>query len=95
MGGAYLLARELRHSSGPVKQCLAAYEARLKPMIEPKQAASRRTADWMVPPSQWRIAARNVGLRLASLLGLSWLVRPVVTSGTESVVERTNEAASI
>ena len=49
----------------------------------------------MVPPSQWRIAARNVGLRLASLLGLSWLVRSVVTSGTESVVERTNEAASI
>jgi 2-polyprenyl-6-methoxyphenol hydroxylase-like FAD-dependent oxidoreductase len=95
MGGAYLLARELRDGNGPVKKCLAGYEARLKPMIERKQTAGRRTADWIVPPSQWRITARNVVLRLASLPGLSWLVRPVLTSGTESVVERTNEAARI
>lgn len=33
MGGAYLLARELR-ADGPVEECLAGFEARLKPMIE-------------------------------------------------------------
>lgn len=94
MGGAYLLAREL-HASRPVEVCLAGYAARLKPMIERKQAAGRRTADWLVPPSQRRIAVRNVALRLAGLPGLSWLLRPVLTSGTESVVERTDEATSI
>ncbi len=90
MGGAYLLARELRDGNGPVQQRLAGYEARLKPLIKSKQAAGRRTADWIVPPSRWRIAARNVVLRLASLPGFSWLVRPVLTSGTESVVEPTD-----
>jgi 2-polyprenyl-6-methoxyphenol hydroxylase-like FAD-dependent oxidoreductase len=94
MGGAYLLARELR-GNRPVKKCLADYEARLKPIIESKQAAGRRTAYWIVPPSQRRIAARNGVLRLGGLPGLSWLLRPVLTSGTESVVERTTEAARI
>jgi 2-polyprenyl-6-methoxyphenol hydroxylase-like FAD-dependent oxidoreductase len=93
MGGAYLLARELR-GNGPVKECLAGYEARLKPVIERKQAAGRRFADWVVPPSQRRIAARNAVLRLAGLPGLSWLLRPVLTSGTESVVERSGRAAN-
>jgi 2-polyprenyl-6-methoxyphenol hydroxylase-like FAD-dependent oxidoreductase len=94
MGGAYLLARELS-DNGPVRKCLAAYEARLKPTIEQKQAAGRRTADWFVPPSRRRIAARNSALRLAGLPGLSWLLRPVLRSGTESVVERTGETAGI
>lgn len=93
MGGAYLLAHELRDNR-PVKKCLADYEALLKPMIRRKQAAGRRTADWLVPPSQRRIAARNAVLRLAGFPGLSWLLRPVLASGTESVIERTDEAAS-
>lgn len=94
MGGAYLLAREL-HANRPIEESLAEYEALLKPMIERKQAAGRRTANWIVPLSQRRIAARNVALRLAGLPGLSWLLRPVLTSGTESVVEHTDEATSI
>ena len=94
MAGAYLLARDLR-DNGPVQKCLAAYETRLKPVIEQKQAAGRRTADWFVPPSRRRIAARNAALRLAGLPGLFWLLRSVLRSGTESVVERTGETASI
>jgi 2-polyprenyl-6-methoxyphenol hydroxylase-like FAD-dependent oxidoreductase len=93
MGGAYLLAQELR-AHGPVPERLAGYEARLRPVIERKQAAGRRTADWLVPPSQWRITARKAILRLAGLPGLSWLLRPVLASGTESVVQRTGGAAS-
>jgi 2-polyprenyl-6-methoxyphenol hydroxylase-like FAD-dependent oxidoreductase len=93
MGGAYLLARELR-DNGPVQKCLAAYEGRLKPLIRRKQAAGRRTVDWLVPPNHRRIAARNAALRLAGLPGLSWLLRPVLRSGTESVVERIGETAS-
>ena len=92
MGGAYLLARELR-ANRPVEECLAEYEALLKPIIARKQAAGRRTAYWFVPPSQRGIAARNALLRLGGLPGLSWLLRPVLTSGTESVVEHTSEAA--
>ena len=92
MAGAYLLARELR-ANRPVKECLTEYEAHLKPIIARKQAAGRRTAYWFVPPSQRAIAARNALLRLGGLPGLSWLLRPVLTSGTESVVEHTSEAA--
>jgi len=77
-----------------VKECLAGYEARLKPVIERKQAAGRRVADWIVPPRQRRIIARNAVLRLAGLPGLSWLLRPVLTSGTKSVVERTGGVAN-
>ncbi len=91
MGGAYLLARELR-ANRPVEKSLAEYEARLRPMIKRKQATGRRTADWIVPPSQRWITARNLILRLAGLPGLSWLLRPVLTSGTESVVERADKA---
>jgi 2-polyprenyl-6-methoxyphenol hydroxylase-like FAD-dependent oxidoreductase len=87
MGGAYVLARELR-GDGSIEMGLARYEAWVKPAIERKQLAGRRTADWIVPSSRWRIAARNMALRLAGLPGLSWLLRPVLASGTESVVER-------
>lgn len=38
VGGAYLLTHELR-ANMPVEKCLAKYEARLKPIIEYKQAA--------------------------------------------------------
>lgn len=94
MGGAYILARELR-ASRAVEECLAEYEALLKPIIERKQEAGRRTAYWFVPPSQRGIAVRNAVLRLGGLPGLSWLLRPVLTSGTESVVERTSEAGRV
>ena len=94
MGGAYLLARELR-ANRPVEECLAEYEGLLKPIIGRKQAAGRRTAYWFVPPSQRGIAVRNAALRLGGLPGLSWLLRPVLTSGTESVVERTSEAGRV
>jgi 2-polyprenyl-6-methoxyphenol hydroxylase-like FAD-dependent oxidoreductase len=87
MGGAYVLARELG-GDGPIEERLAHYEARVKPAIERKQLVGRRTANWIAPASHWRIAARNMALRLAGLPGLSWLLRPVLTSGSESVVER-------
>jgi 2-polyprenyl-6-methoxyphenol hydroxylase-like FAD-dependent oxidoreductase len=92
MGGAYVLARELS-VDGSIEARLAQYEAFLKPAIERKQAIGRRTADWIVPSSQWRIAARNTALRLAALPGLSWLLRPVLVAGSESVVERATMAA--
>lgn len=63
---------------------------KLKPAL--RRYVSRRDA---VPPSQRWITARNVALRLTGLPGFSWLLRPVLTSNAESVVEPTDEAAGI
>lgn len=87
MGGAYVLAAQLR-GSGDVPTALARYESEVKPAVERKQAAGRRTANWLVPRTRWRIAARNQFLQLASLPGLSGLLRPLLTTPAGSVVPR-------
>jgi 2-polyprenyl-6-methoxyphenol hydroxylase-like FAD-dependent oxidoreductase len=87
MGGAYVLADELR-GSRDVAAALTRYEAQVKPAVERKQAAGRRTANWLVPSTRWRIAARNHFLQLASLPGLSGLLRPLLTTPAGSVVPR-------
>jgi 2-polyprenyl-6-methoxyphenol hydroxylase-like FAD-dependent oxidoreductase len=87
MGGAYALADELRRGSD-VSAALTRYETRVKPAVERKQAAGRRTAAWFVPDSRWRLAARNHVLRLATFPGLTGLLRPVLTTPAGSIVPR-------
>lgn len=85
MGGAYVLADELARS-GDVVAALECYERRVKPLIEQKQAAGRRTAKWFVPSSRRRIRVRDAVLRLAGLPVLSGLVTPFLTSPGGSIV---------
>jgi 2-polyprenyl-6-methoxyphenol hydroxylase-like FAD-dependent oxidoreductase len=87
MGAAYTLADELRTNTD-VSTALTRYQSRVKPAVERKQAAGRRTAAWLVPNSRWRIAARNQILHLATLPGLTAVLRPVLTTPAGSIVPR-------
>lgn len=86
MGGAYVLAHELRQD-GPIEEALAKYEAHMQPEIEEKQAAGRRAAKWLFPPSQRHITVRNIALKATQFPGGAHLLKPILESGTESVVE--------
>jgi 2-polyprenyl-6-methoxyphenol hydroxylase-like FAD-dependent oxidoreductase len=79
VAGAAVLAEELG-GEGSVEARLARYQARLKPVIEEKQAAGRRAAKWFVPASRWRLVVRNLALRVASLPRMEWLLRPVLAA---------------
>lgn len=86
MAGAYVLAQKLRNED-PIEEGLARYEEHMKPEIQKKQADGRRTAKWLFPPSQWYITIRNIGLKVARVPGGSRLLKPVLASGTESVID--------
>lgn len=58
MGGAYVLAEELRN--GTPEQATARYEQRMRPFVRARQRTGRRTAEWLVPSSRWRITARGL-----------------------------------
>lgn len=79
MGGGCVLATELA-ADRDVTAALAAYERRVKPLVERKQRAARRTANWFVPGSQARIRVRDAVLRLATLPAFEWLMRPILTT---------------
>lgn len=85
MGSAYVLAEELS-SSCAVEEALARYEARVKPVVARKQAIGRQIANWIVPPSQWRIVLRDEALNLTHWPGFSWILRPLLAGGSESIV---------
>ena len=78
MLGALVLADELGKDR-PVEESLAQYEARLQPVIAKKQKEARKFVGWFVPASRWRIAARNVALRVAGLSGMGWVLRGLGT----------------
>lgn len=65
MAGAYVLAEELEAAGDDVRAALIRYEQRLKPASEDKQAAGRRIAGWFVPESTFRMAVRDLGLRMS------------------------------
>ncbi len=92
MGGAYVLAEELRRG-GPVEAATARYEQRMRPFIRDKQKAGRRTAEWLVPSSRWRLAARAGAFAVTRMPGLSTLMRPAFGAMRASVV--TGDAAPV
>jgi 2-polyprenyl-6-methoxyphenol hydroxylase-like FAD-dependent oxidoreductase len=85
MAGAYLLAQELLRQPA-IEIALDRYEARLKPVIKQKQAAGRRMARWSTPSTRWKLRLRNMGIKLASLPGMSRLLKPMYASAVESFV---------
>jgi 2-polyprenyl-6-methoxyphenol hydroxylase-like FAD-dependent oxidoreductase len=84
MGSAYVLAARLR-SSASVEEALLRYERQVRPVVERKQAAGRRTAEWLFPTKPLPLAIRNLVLRLGQLPGLRFLLRPLFAVGKESL----------
>jgi 2-polyprenyl-6-methoxyphenol hydroxylase-like FAD-dependent oxidoreductase len=74
MSGAYTLAEELAEARDEgIAAALARYEGKLKPLVEKRQKAGRRTARWFVPDNRAILAVRDAAMRttmssLASLL---------------------------
>ena len=91
MGTAYVLAEELR-TKADVPSALDAYQQRLLADVRKKQESGRKTARWIVPQTKWDITLRNLTLRAATMPGLSWVLKPYLVSGTESVIEREKAA---
>lgn len=76
MTGAYILAEELRKNPTEVLRAVQDYQIRLKPAIESKQKAGRRTLKWFAPPTEFRITIRDLALQFgASLIGRNFLKR--------------------
>lgn len=75
MTAAYVLAGELARAQGRYAEAFAAYEARLRPYIEGKQAAALRFADWFAPKTSRAIFLRNLAIKMFRIPGLAkWLV---------------------
>jgi 2-polyprenyl-6-methoxyphenol hydroxylase-like FAD-dependent oxidoreductase len=82
MGGACALAKALRKETS-VDAGLQRYEAELRPSVERQQAAGRRMANWFVPANEWRLAPRNLTLKLMRVPGLNRLMLRSVASGAD------------
>jgi hypothetical protein len=54
--------------------------------------AGRRTAQWIIPASRARIAARDAALWATALPGVRRLLRPVLTPIPHSLVRRQHPA---
>jgi 2-polyprenyl-6-methoxyphenol hydroxylase-like FAD-dependent oxidoreductase len=64
IAAAYILAGELKHANGDYSAAFAAYEARLKKLIEEKQDAATWLGGWFAPKTPFGIYARNLLTRL-------------------------------
>jgi 2-polyprenyl-6-methoxyphenol hydroxylase-like FAD-dependent oxidoreductase len=85
MAAAFVLAEELTRDND-VKGALARYEHRVRPPLAKMRRAGRRSAEWLVPATATGIAARDTAIRLASIRGLSRLLRPAVNAAREDVL---------
>jgi 2-polyprenyl-6-methoxyphenol hydroxylase-like FAD-dependent oxidoreductase len=85
MAAAFVLAEELTRDDD-VKSALARYEHRVRPPLAQMRRAGRKSADWLVPATAGKIAARDAAIRLASIRGLSRLLRPAVNAAREDVL---------
>jgi 2-polyprenyl-6-methoxyphenol hydroxylase-like FAD-dependent oxidoreductase len=80
MAGACVLAREL-DATPDVRAALAAYERRVRPAVERKQAAGRRITRWFVPEDRFHLLIRDAAMRLSAWPIASGLVRHSIDVG--------------
>lgn len=73
MGGAHVLARAL-DTCPDIGAALAEYQRTVQPEAVKKQAAGRRTAEWIVPSSPLRVWIRATVFNLSSLPFVSWIL---------------------
>lgn len=77
MTAAYVLAHELA-SPQSLADSLGRYEHQVRPLVERRQAAGKRAADWLVPATRWKLGLRNAAVRVADRPGMTWLLRPLI-----------------
>lgn len=86
VAGAFVLAEELA-AAGDVRDALAGYESRLRPIIERKQVAGRRTADWFLPPNRIQLVLRRTALGLMRLPAINRLLVSALVGGDHDVTQ--------
>ncbi|MEZ4451848.1 MAG: FAD-binding domain [Nannocystaceae bacterium] len=84
MAEAYVLAGELRRAEGDHVAAFAAWESRLRPMVEKKQDDALKFARYFVPRTRLSLFLRDLGTRLASVpfiarRALAPMFRPPIT----------------
>lgn len=67
MAGASVLASELStvRTMNDLTRALARYKQRIQPIVKEKQRAGRAFAHWFLPDNHWRLAVRDLTMRLA------------------------------
>ena len=84
IGGAHVLARMLA-AHDDIGAALAAFEAVVRPEAEKKQAAGRRTADWIVPPTALKVWLRATVFNFSSIPFVSRLMGSLVATSPKGV----------
>ncbi len=84
IGGAHVLARMLSDHDD-IEAALAAFENVVRPEAEKKQAAGRRTAEWIVPSSRFRVWLRATVFNLSSLPIVTRLIGSLVATSPKGV----------
>jgi 2-polyprenyl-6-methoxyphenol hydroxylase-like FAD-dependent oxidoreductase len=82
IAGPQMLADELGTGDG-IAAALARWETRLRPLIAQKQLAGRRTADWFVPATPFKLWVRNAALNATNWPPLSGLLGRFVGVSTK------------
>lgn len=85
MAAAVVLAEELG-SGDDVKGALERYEHRVRPTLAQMRRAGRRVAEWLVPATPAGLVARDATIRLASIRGMSRLLRPAINAASEDIL---------
>ncbi|WP_127903491.1 FAD-dependent oxidoreductase [Solirhodobacter olei] len=84
IGGAHLLARMLAEHDD-IGAALVAFERVMRPEAEKKQAAGRRTAEWIVPSSRFRVWLRAIVFNFSSLPIVSRLIGGLVPPSPKGI----------
>jgi 2-polyprenyl-6-methoxyphenol hydroxylase-like FAD-dependent oxidoreductase len=82
IAGPETLAAELA-AGGGIEAALTRWETRLRPLIAQKQEAGRRTADWFIPSTPFRLWVRNAVLNTTNWPPLSGLLGRFVGVSTK------------
>jgi 2-polyprenyl-6-methoxyphenol hydroxylase-like FAD-dependent oxidoreductase len=85
IAGAWMLAEQI--GAGDIDAGMARFEAEMKPEVLKKQAAGRRTANWMVPPTGFHNVTRDVFLNATRLPGLSWMLAKFFAPSLKSIMK--------
>ncbi|MFC7106003.1 hypothetical protein ACFQQB_39700 [Nonomuraea rubra] len=71
---------------GHLADALARYQARMAPAIAEVQAFGRRSIQWIAPSNRWRILARDLIFRLATLPGADRLFVNSLSPGGHNLI---------
>ncbi|MEV0822914.1 FAD-dependent oxidoreductase [Nonomuraea rubra] len=89
MAASWILADELATAHDTpehLADALARYQARMAPAVAEVQAFGRRSIQWIAPSNRWRILARDLIFRLATLPGGDRLLVNSLSPGGHNLI---------